>query len=202
MYSFICVLDFEATCDNVKGYQNEIIEFPSILLKYDKTNKNYKIIDKFQLFCKPMINNILTNFCIELTSITQINIDNGVEFPVALNKHYDWIMDNVGEEKNIIFLTCGFWDLNTMMVKECKRWSINPKNIYMKFINIKEEFKIFYNLKKTIGMAKMLNYMDLELKGRHHSGIEDCYNISRILQNMIIHGYKIEDVKINEVNYS
>lgn len=35
MYELVCVLDFEATCDqDNKEFVNEVIEFPSVLLKF------------------------------------------------------------------------------------------------------------------------------------------------------------------------
>ena len=50
--AFVCVLHFEETCEkDVKYYDNEIIEFPSVLLKLE--DKEYKVISTFQKYCKP-----------------------------------------------------------------------------------------------------------------------------------------------------
>lgn len=51
-------------------YRFEIIEFPAVLVDA----KNRKIIDNFQAFVKPTINPKLSDFCIKLTGITQVNI--------------------------------------------------------------------------------------------------------------------------------
>jgi ERI1 exoribonuclease 3 len=38
-------------------------------------------------------------------------------------------------------------------------------------------------------MAAMLQEAGLELIGRHHSGLDDCKNIARILRFMLDRGY-------------
>jgi len=42
-------------------------------------------------------------------------------------------------------------------------------------------------------MAGMLNYLRLPLEGRHHSGIDDCRNISRIARQMLKDGASFEN---------
>src|SRR5437016_2095354 len=88
---YIGVLDFEATCDNVKIYGHEIIEFPTVLLKWDENKQNYSIIDEFQDYCRPLKNPRLTTFCMQLTGITQDKVDNGYNFDDTLDRHYKWI---------------------------------------------------------------------------------------------------------------
>jgi len=51
------------------------------------------------------------------------------------------------------------------------------------WINIKKSFNGDYKVRKG-GMGGMLHYMKLGLEGRHHSGIDDCKNISRIVKKM------------------
>lgn len=58
----------------------------------------------------------------------------------------------------------------------------NP--IFNQWINIKDDFKRHYNLKRGPGMAGMLKNLGMKLEGRHHSGIDDCVNIARIVKRM------------------
>lgn len=201
MELYICVLDFEATCDeNMKALNmdHEIIEFPSVLLKY----KNNKIerIGEIQMFCKPKNNPTLTNFCKELTGITQDKIDNGILFPEALCKHLNWLQlsipdfDKVYLDERVIILTCGRWDLESMIPKEYKNWNLNKNeihDIYRKFVNIKEEYKYFYKKPNVYGMKFMLNDLNISLDGKHHSGIDDCRNIAKIVERMANDGYDL-----------
>jgi len=128
---YVCILDFEATCEGgVKYYDNEIIEFPSVLLKLSDDKTSYNFVSEFQRFCKPLINSKLTKFCINLTKITQEQIDKGGCFPNVLKEHHKWLVDNIGFE-SVIFITVGSWDLKTMMANECKKWNLVPPTVYM-----------------------------------------------------------------------
>jgi len=46
----------------------------------------------------------------------------------------------------------------------------------------------------------MLQYLNLPLDGRHHSGIDDCNNISKIFIKMWEDGYRIDEYNICFVN--
>ncbi len=64
MISYICVLDFEATCwddDKIDKSEVEIIEFPSILYKLDSNNKKLEKIGEFHEYVKPIKNKNLQN---------------------------------------------------------------------------------------------------------------------------------------------
>ena len=68
-FDYICVFDFECTCNKDKSTMKsqEIIEFPIVIV--DVKNKCVKGI--FQTYVKPVIDPKLTEFCTELTGITQ-----------------------------------------------------------------------------------------------------------------------------------
>lgn len=52
------------------------------------------------------------------------------------------------------------------------------------WVNVKKSFNKHYKRRKTSGMAAMLNILKLGLEGRHHSGIDDCKNIARIVERL------------------
>ncbi len=209
---YICVLDFEATCDDdmkVSHMDHEIIEFPSVLLKYD--NGKIERIAEIQMYCKPKNTSILTKFCIELTGITQEQVDNGISFLEAYNNHLNWLRSNItnfDEEYsngNVYILTCGRWDLETMIPKEYRNWNFNKNdmhNIYRNFVNCKYEYKTHYGDENVYGMTYMLNKLNLVLEGRHHSGIDDCKNIARIVEKMVCDGYNPDNAKVEVAKIS
>jgi inhibitor of KinA sporulation pathway (predicted exonuclease) len=186
---YIGVLDFEATCDDGGKFMNEVIEFPTVLLKWNAQLNNYELVGEFQDYCKPVKNIQLTKFCTGLTGITQEQVDNGLPFNESLDRHYKWIKSHLENDDSFVFLTCGKWDLDVMMVNECKRWKIVPPKIYRTFINIKSELPYFYKLDKQMGMDGMLKYLNMKLIGHHHSGIDDCRNIARIWQELVKKGH-------------
>jgi ERI1 exoribonuclease 3 len=187
---YICILDFEATCDseisNFDKSKTEIIEFPSLLYKLE--NDKLTKISEFHEYVRPTLNPILSKFCIELTGITQEIVNSADIFQNVFNRHYEWIKQNVENINDVVFLTCGLWDLKKQLPLELKNKNIENKDIYKRFINIKYVFENIYKI-KPFGMVNMLKYLNLNLDGRHHSGIDDCKNISKILSKIINDGH-------------
>lgn len=198
MIKYICVLDFEATCwdetsvHNKNKSQVEIIEFPSILYKLE--NNKLEKISEFHEYVKPIINPVLSDFCTKLTGIKQETVDKASTFPGVFNRHYKWLQTNVTELDNLSFLTCGMWDLKIQLPRELNNKKLKNKEAYAYFINIKDEFEYFYKTKAN-GMAGMLKYLKMPLLGKHHSGKDDTFNISRILIKIVSDGHT--DFKIN-----
>ena len=188
MIRYICILDFEATCWNDNGIGNkdksqiEIIEFPSILYKLQ--NNKLEKIGEFHEYVKPIINPILSEFCTELTGIKQETVDKADIFPNVFNRHYKWLSSSVPNLDNLLFLTCGAWDLKIQLPRELNNKRLKKNEAYLNFINIKDEFEYFYK-SKAYGMDGMLKYLKMSLDGKHHSGIDDCRNISKILIKMV-----------------
>jgi inhibitor of KinA sporulation pathway (predicted exonuclease) len=205
--AYICVLDFEATCWDDKSVSRrlmEIIEFPSVLIKWDTESGETKRISEIQNYCKPTIKPTLSAFCTELTGITQETVDGSIPFPEALKRHTTWLIEHVPDfynNNNVHIVTCGNWDLQTQLPRDLKYWKTeNITNVYKRFINIKYEFNRFVKPPDKIGgMFSMLKYLDLSLDGRHHSGIDDCRNIAKIWEEMIQRGMKYSDNQVIDV---
>jgi len=184
-FEFYVVLDFEATCNENKnrGLTQEVIELPSVII----SGKTLAVVAEFQQYVQPVLHPQLTKFCTELTGIQQAWVDDGKEFPAAFKAYRAWLLDNglnMTGKKNFAFVTCGDWDLKTMLPIQCSVSSLDVPTEFKSWINIKKSFSSFYNQRAT-GMMGMLNHLKLDLEGRHHSGIDDCRNISRVLVAMM-----------------
>jgi inhibitor of KinA sporulation pathway (predicted exonuclease) len=94
---FVCVLDFEATCWRDTN-NHEIIEFPSVLLKWD--NNDIEEVSRFQTYVKPKKNPVISEFCEELTGIKQKTIDQGVPLNLALKNHFEWLAKNTNNYRH------------------------------------------------------------------------------------------------------
>ena len=70
----VVIVDLEATClrERKPDFISEIIEIGAVKIDDDK------IIEEMSLFVKPTINPILSDFCTELTSISQEDVDGGL----------------------------------------------------------------------------------------------------------------------------
>ncbi|XP_023221622.1 ERI1 exoribonuclease 3-like [Centruroides sculpturatus] len=53
-----------------------------------------------------------------------------------------------------------------------------------------QSFAQLFHLERPRDLVGMLEYLNLTLIGRHHSGIDDCRNIVRILQAMAEKNYR------------
>jgi len=188
-FDYFLILDWEAVFQDANGTNSEIIEFPTVL--FDAVNM--KTIDEFHYYLKPKINVILNDICVKTTGITQDIVDKGISLEDALDKYDEWlskhdlISKETGKLKNAAFVTCGNWDIGKQLPNQCKRENIEKhlRSYFSEFINIKELFQKYYNLKREIGMAGMLKHLKLTLTGKHHSGIDDCRNITKIVKKMI-----------------
>lgn len=189
-YDFLVVLDFEATCEeNDKKWINEIIEWPSVLIDCHKM----EIIDQIQIYVKPRNKPILTNFCTQLTGITQETInEKGVDIVEAMKKYNAWLSSHSLLPKNDsikwTFVTCGNWDLQNMLPNQMTMIGQKVGKHFGHWINIKKVFENFYQ-QKSISMVNMLKVLHLTLEGRHHSGLDDSLNISKIAIKMMKDGF-------------
>jgi inhibitor of KinA sporulation pathway (predicted exonuclease) len=189
MVVYVCVVDFEATCWKTSNH-HEIIEFPSVMLKWDD---GIVEIDRFQQYVRPKIKPIVSQFCEKLTGITQHVVDNGVDLKNTVADHLSWIRRLAGDNM-VVVLTCGSWDIEIMLPMDFQNNNIVINPIYQQYVDLKDLFKTTTN-KKGSSMLKMLEYYGLRLEGRHHSGIDDCYNISKIFIQMVKDGLTEETFK-------
>jgi ERI1 exoribonuclease 3 len=184
-FDYLVVLDYEAVCD-MQRKNWEVIEFPSVILN----TKTLKVESEFQMFVKPVINVPLNHICVEITGIQQDWVDKAPLFPEVFEKYQHWLYENIIKDttKTFCYVTCGDWDLKTMLPTQCQLSGLQSYPDYFKsWINIKDVFNVRYKSKIT-GMAGMLKNLKMELIGHHHSGIDDCRNITRIAVRMIEDG--------------
>jgi len=60
---------------------------------------------------------------------------------------------------------------------------LNLANLFKHWTNLKSVFSREYAT-VFLDMKGMLHHLKLELEGQHHSGIQDCRNLLRIIQAM------------------
>jgi 3'-5' exoribonuclease 1 len=181
------VIDFEATCfegkDLPENWFQEIIEIGLTIVDPEKL----QLVADFQAFVRPVLFPKLSDFCKNLTSITQDNVDKGISFSKALLE-----MENIYRSwDRPIFTSFGKYDYN-QLYKECKRF-----NEFFPFdegihCNIKQEFCKFYKKEffRGVPFKYALKHVGLEFEGIHHRGIDDAKMISKILIEMLKAGYK------------
>jgi 3'-5' exoribonuclease 1 len=175
-YQHILVVDLEATCcdlQSIPRHQMETIEIGAVMVATD----SLEIVDEFQTFIKPLRHPILTEFCRQLTSITQSQVDTAPTFPEAIKAWQPWL----AQFDKTIFGSWGDYDRKQFQ-QDSKYHRIDlPYPVSSNHVNLKEIFSTTQGLNKRHGMAQALNLAQIELTGTHHRGIDDARNISKLL---------------------
>lgn len=174
----IIIVDVESTCwmgEPPTGQINEIIEVGICMVDVD----NLSISDKKSYIIRPTFSKI-SDFCTELTGITQDMVDKGKDFSKVCND-----IENRYGSKSRIWTSYGEYDKNQF--KKCCRIFNVPYPFSDMHWNIKSLSSVFYGYKQ-MGMDKLLEKLNIPLEGRHHSGVDDAYNTAKILVNILQKG--------------
>ena len=182
---YYLVLDFEGVCNKDDGGPAanlmEIIEFP--VLKVNA--KTFETESEFHSYVQPTTHRLLNPICTRITGITQEMVDGQPTLPKVLESLHSWMLTEglLDKKVNFCFVTCGDWDLKTGLSAQAAYQKFEYPDYLKKWINVKTYFEATVG-KKGKGMAGMLRDLGLQLKGRHHSGIDDSRNIARILREL------------------
>ncbi|XP_044763509.1 ERI1 exoribonuclease 2 [Coccinella septempunctata] len=208
-FDYLLVLDFEATCwcfPNGKGRKNEVIEFSVVL--YD-VNEG-RIIDEFQQYVQPTEFPILSEFCTELTGITQKQVDEGVPIGTCLMLFTRWINNHqknlnisfpcdmvLPGKKKCVFVTWSDWDLGVCLPKECRRKNIYKQEFFGKWVDLREIYMEHY-YRRPKGLLGALEEVGLEFIGKQHSGLDDAKNTAYLVRKLIEDGALLRISRMNK----
>uniref|UniRef100_A0A8C3KHC6 ERI1 exoribonuclease 2 n=1 Tax=Calidris pygmaea TaxID=425635 RepID=A0A8C3KHC6_9CHAR len=206
-FGYLIVLDFEATCWREAGPRRpEIVEFPAVLLN----TSTGEIESEFHTYVQPQEHPILSEFCTELTGITQNQVDEAVPLNICLSQFLKWIQ-KIQKEKKVIFCSdipshstseakpCTFvtwtdWDLGVCLHYECKRKQLRKPDILNSWIDLKATYRAFYN-RKPKGLSGALQDLGIAFAGREHSGLDDSRNTARLAWRLICDGCVLKVTK-------
>lgn len=176
----LVIVDLEATCyggpEDPKDFVSEIIEIGAV--KFDL--KKLEIVDRYQAFVRPKINPILTDFCRELTTITQEQVDKAYYFDSVYNNFKKWY----GNPKVNMLCSWGYYD-KKQIEKDCKRWGIEY-SLSVDHWNIKKFYQEMTGQTKAgVGLEKAVNQLGLEFHGVPHRAISDAENTALVLKKVM-----------------
>lgn len=173
-YDYFLIIDLEATCDDqdtIPRQEMETIEIGAVMVE----SEDLKPISEFQTFIKPVRHSILTDFCKQLTSITQEDVNHADTYPEAIKKFSHWLH----QYDNFLFGSWGKFD--RYQLQQDSKFHEIPYPIPSKHINLKRYFKKNQNLNKRYNMAEALELAGFSLQGTHHRGIDDARNIAKLM---------------------
>ncbi|KAH9446871.1 hypothetical protein MJO28_016111 [Puccinia striiformis f. sp. tritici] len=218
-HSFLCI-DFESTCINADDptlnnptrlskdqlmwlYPNEIIEWPVILLQWRTSQRgNWELYEagRYRQFVRPVWRPILSQFCSDLTGISQDEVDQAMTLDGVL-RDFD---QNFVKPRQLftpgnqtIWVTDGPWDFRDHFVKSIFLAKVDSNHLprYLRspisLIDLRHLLKAFipnvctFPPPASLSLFNAMAAFGLEFEGQQHSGIDDAYNVSRLLAEMV-----------------
>jgi inhibitor of KinA sporulation pathway (predicted exonuclease) len=159
----VVVLDIEATCWKDRDLGSEVIEIGAV--RDDG--------EEFQAFIKPTKNPLLSDYCKELTHITQEQVDSAEKFHEVVKRFIAWAGDR---------MIVSWGDYDKFMLKRQYKEYFNGGEWFFEHMNLKKVWAKLNKLPKGMGMARALEKEQIPLEGTHHRGIDDARNIFKIWQ--------------------
>ena len=173
-FKYFLIIDVEATCCKDNSFpvnEMEMIEIGAVLICADSLTK----LDEFSTFIQPQRHPKLTDFCTNLTTITQHDVDHAPYYPEAINTFQKWL----GNYDNYLFCSWGEYD-KQQFEQDCAFHNV-PYPIPAPHLNIKKQFSKTQKVRKRQGMAGALKLAKIPFSGSHHRGIDDANNMIKLI---------------------
>ena len=180
-YPYLLLVDLEATCsedNSIAVNEFETIEIGAVMV----CTKQLIAIDEFECLIKPVQHPILTDFCTQLTGITQAEVDQADNFSKAFNAFISWLKPC----DDYLFCSWGAYD-SVQLAIDCQYHQLNSLAIDRE-LNLKKAFAKIQKVKPRVGMKRAMQLAGLTIDGRAHRALDDVKNISKLLP--FIFGFK------------
>lgn len=178
----IVVVDVESTCWEGAprgGEVSEIIEVGVCLLDLGSLERE----DKESVLVKPVRSRV-SAFCTRLTTLTQAEVDLGVQFMDACN-----LLKKKYLSHRRTFASWGDYD-RKMFEGQCRDMGV-PYPFSPTHLNVKNLFTLLNpEVGRELGLERALQHLGLPLEGTHHRGHDDAWNIAAVLAHLLRTGRK------------
>lgn len=167
------IYDLEATCWRgrpPKGV-NEIIEIGAV-----KVNRYGELLGNYESFIKPLVNPLLSDFCKQLTSIQQHNVDSAPLFNKVIEDFKDWIFE---EKTEYLLCSWGSFD-KQFIINDCNLHKLDHSWLDNNYTDLKGQYSEIKKLEKHKGLKAAVKLEGFEFTGVHHRAISDAENLAKI----------------------
>lgn len=157
------------------GEYKEIIEIGALKINFP----DFTVVDKFNIYIRPVKNPILSAYCKELTGITQDQIDQGVPFAIGYEKFLkfctDCLITSYGNDVCILAENLILTNTDPLILYGTNSPSFLNLNFWISQIN------------KNIGKSnsgslwKYVTTTNHFSHNKEHNAIDDCYSILEVL---------------------
>lgn len=175
----VLVIDLEATCSNdesITGSDMEIIEIGACWI-----SPNGEMLDTFQSFVRPVVNRVLTQFCTQLTTITQDQVDGAPAFDQVAPLLQAFALKYAESES--VWGSWGNYD-RVQFEHDSHRHGVENPVAHIPHANLKKLFAKRRKIKR-VGMMGALQIAGIEHTGEHHRALDDAINIAKLLKEVL-----------------
>lgn len=170
------VVDVEATCWSGRpppGQVSEIIEIGLTVVDLVARER----VAKHRILVRPQASAV-SEFCTELTGLTQSEVDGGMSFADACAR---LVAEHDARERG--WTSWGDYD-RRQFTRQCRATGVEYP-FGAAHTNAKA---VFAGDRRQVGMAQALAAVGLPLEGRHHRGDDDSWNIAALVLHMVARG--------------
>jgi len=168
------VVDLEATCcddGSIPKDEMETIEIGAVLTSSEDFDRRIP----FSQFVCPVKHPVLTDFCKDLTTISQKDVDTAPLFPEAMERFGVWATWSISVPE-LVFCSWGRFD-PVQLEKDCLY-----HHVRYPFYSHCDLARIFRDkTRRKKGNRGAMKYFGLEPVGTHHRGVDDAMNAARML---------------------
>ncbi len=146
------------------------------------------VIEKeFHSYIRPTEKPKLSEYCINLTGITQEQVEKGALIADVIKDFLLWIKETIKEKQlilpktnkenlagNCALMTWTNWDFLIQLRNECGRKNIRRPSFFNNWIDLKEIYLERYAQKDQFSFGDALAQSNLEFVGRPHNGLDDA----------------------------
>lgn len=112
--------------------------YVSLLSFLSLSSLHYSLLTLLQLYYLPFTLMICQCFFLFILLFLQEEVNSAKVFKEVFKEFREWMEEKVGLDKQFLFVTCGDWDLKTMLPSQCALYNI-PVPPYCKvWLNIKK----------------------------------------------------------------
>jgi inhibitor of KinA sporulation pathway (predicted exonuclease) len=172
----ILVVDVEATCwegPPPPGEENEIIEVGLCPLDIQTLER----AERRSILVRPEHSRV-SAFCERLTTLTQAQVETGITFAEACG-----VLREEYRSRERVWASYGNYD-RIRFERQCAArglaYPFGPSHV-----NVKSLCALTLGLPREGGMAEALDRFGFALEGTHHRGVDDAWNIARLLSELL-----------------
>ena len=178
-FDFMLCVDLEATCDELMEYEipralvvspdeMETIEIGVAVIDL----RRMEIVDMFQRYVRPVLHPTLTDFCINLTSIRQADVDVAQSFPEVATEFTAFLQ----KYPNSAWGSWGDYDAD-QLAADALRANCTPLLREVQHLDIERSYREIFAC-SSMGLRAALEALGLNWKGQYHRGIDDAKNLA------------------------